>query len=233
MRRLDISDWEKVGEQRGTRPGGVYENPETGEWWYVKTPTSRRQLRNELVAGALYTKMGFTTPNLRPTREWRLAAQWIDNLPDSASPAELARRDGATDAFLPSALIANWDVVGLEYDNMLPDPDDANGVVLLDFGGSFDTRAMGGPKPYAPDEIPALEGFLDRGINPTAPRIFGDMSVREFERSKDRLRSLALSDAKQAIGQVHGDDAAAQERHDTLTSRYDRLVNISYEEVFG
>lgn len=79
------------------------------------------------------------------------------------------------DGFMADALLANWDVVGLELDNVLWDGDHP---VRLDQGGTFAFRAQGKRKPYGPVPTEVWTMMSPGG------QAFGRMAVTEGVRRR-------------------------------------------------
>lgn len=229
MEPLNFGEYTQVGPQRGSNSGGLYEHNGTGKRWYMKHPSSDRQGHNEIIAAECYREMGFDAPEYRPVDNGMVASRYRDGLPESSDPAALRNSSVVQEAFLPSALIANWDVIGLVYDNCLYDPETMSEPVFIDFGGSFDTRAMGGAKRYSATEIPALDGFTDPSINQSAYTVFKGMEQRHFEASKERVRSFTSAAMDRVVGDVPL--RGAQKRRERMVSRRDVLTTLDYGGV--
>lgn len=219
----------EVSGSRGTARGGLYERGD-GSRWYLKYPESERQGHNEVMASRFYDEMGFDAVEYQWVDNGMVASRWREGLPDSSSCEDLRRAPDAREAFMPSALIANWDVIGLVYDNALYDPLRMQHTVFLDFGGAFDTRAMGGYKSYEPDDIPALDGFLDPSINHSAHCVFSDMDRETFRSSKARVAALSGSTIDRMVGP--SDIDGADERAEAVRSRAALLEAVSYGDLF-
>lgn len=227
---LHYDRFEQVGPAQGTNDGGKYRRDD-GTEWYLKYPNSERQGHNEVMASRFYAQMGFDAIQYRWVDNGMVAARWRDGLPSKSDRGALRENPTVQEAFIPSALIANWDVIGLVYDNCLYDPATMDGPVFLDFGGAFDTRAMGGPKPFKATEVMALEGFTDPSINQSASRVFEGMTPELWSRSQARVAALAVGEMRNVVRGVELN--GADERLETLRSRRDILLDTGYEEVFG
>lgn len=226
---LQFDRFEQVGGQRGSNEGGLYERDD-GEQWYLKYPNSERQGHNEVMASAFYRAMGFDAIEYQLVDNGMVASRWRDGLPTRSNPDDLRSNATVQEAFLPSALLANWDVIGLVYDNCLYDPSAMDEPVFLDFGGAFDTRAMGGHKAFQPDSVPALDGFTDPSINQSAAGVFSGMTPSLYSRSKERIASLTVGEMKRMVDMVPL--GGADERLSALRSRADLLMDTDYDDVF-
>lgn len=225
---LEFGNFERVGPSKGSNSGGRFRD-HRGEDWYLKYPNTERQGHNEIMASRFYDVMGFDAIQYEPVDNGMVASRWRYDLPDRSDLADLRESNEVQEAFLPSALLANWDVIGLVYDNCLIDAS-LKRPVFLDFGGSFDTRAMGGNKRFSATDVPALEGFTDASINQSATRVFEAMTPTKWKASKRRVRSLTPSEIEDVVSTVplEGADARVQR----LVERRDILVETGYDDVF-
>lgn len=227
---LPYEEFTRLGETpRGTE-GGLYGGPGGGKW-YLKYPSSERQAHNEVMASRFYAEMGFDTVQYELVDNGMVASRWRPDLPESSNPSDLAASETVREAFLPSALLANWDVIGLTYDNCLYDPGEMSEPVFLDFGGSFDTRALGGHKPFEPDDVAALEGFTNPSINQSASMVFSEMGEDTFTRSQARIGDLTAGRIRDVVSTVLLDGRERRVR--VLRARRDLLLGTDYEDVFA
>jgi hypothetical protein len=95
---------------------------------------------------------------------------------------EQLRRDFAADA-----LLGNWDVTGLEHDNVIVGEDD--GVAYrIDNGGSLRRRAMGAPKPSSAFGAAVTELHSMRNPNRQTGKVFGGLTDDEVAgQVRDRI----------------------------------------------
>lgn len=215
---------------QGSNPGGLFED-DSGRKWYIKEPTTQRQGHNEVMASRFYRWMGFDAIEYDLLETGALAAPWRDGLPDRSEVADLRSSPVVQQAFLPSALLANWDVIGLVADNCLYDPETMDEPVFIDFGGTFDTRAMGKPKQYKKYDIAALEGFRTASINRSATQVFDGMTPDLYSQSIDRIARLTDDDVSEIVSGVPISDGLS--RASKILSRREVLLDTPYEEVFG
>ena len=84
--------------------------------------------------------------------------------------------------FVPQALIANWDVLGMNMDNVLIRPDGT--PTYVDVGGAGPYRAQGAPKgdAFGP-RVEELESMQSKP--PHTERFYGGMREEEMGRSFD------------------------------------------------
>lgn len=209
----------KIGEQRGSNPGGLYQDQDTGVKWYIKQPASVEQARNELLAGKLYELAGVEVPEMhlitmggKPS----LASKIIDGL-ESVTGAQLAKAAGATEAFAVDAWLANWDVVGQGFDNMLLK---AGRAIRVDTGGALRFRAQGTPKGSAfGPTVPEITSLRD-GTNRQTAAVFEKITNGQLATSVERVLRLSEADIRDLVARYGPTDAAERALlSDTLIAR--------------
>jgi hypothetical protein len=169
----------KVGEQLGTNEGGWYQDTSTKERYYLKTYRNPDQARIEFLTNAIYRKLGINAPDSQLLEKDGRIAIAAREIPGAQPTRREDQRDsqGVRNGFVADAYLANWDVVGLEYDNIVKD---ANGhMVRVDNGGSLTFRAQGETKPFSPDAIPELQSMLTPEY--PAGKVFGGISEEEMK----------------------------------------------------
>lgn len=189
------AEWTKVGEQKGSNPGGVYKDA-AGEHWYVKTPKSEEHIANERLANELYRMAGAAVPetkaialdgkNAIASRMLNEAFVPLKDAPNAAWAEKVLRNNFAADAWL-----ANHDVIGLTRDNVMVSP--AGEVYRIDQGGAMKFRAQGEPKEFGnfPNE---WETMRDPKIAKEAGPVFKGMTKAEKIDSLNRVLLISDSD---------------------------------------
>lgn len=131
----------------GSNPGGVYRGSD-GVQRYVKFYRNGPQAVGEVLANRIYLDLGFAAPDavLLPYNGKLLYASTM--IP-SLRPYGYTKPDAVEflKGFPIDVLVMNWDVTGLDNDNIAYRPDGT--VVRLDNGASFLSRAQGEPKPQS------------------------------------------------------------------------------------
>ncbi len=232
--------------QKGSMPGGLYEDDQ-GKRYYVKFYPDAAQARSEYAASRIYRLLGVDTPEIRlaemaaPGGERRLAviSAWRDDLKRIGAEEMVRHPEEMAKIFHASALVKNWDVVGLEYDNLLLGREGR--LAIIDSGGSFRFRARGGAKNFGavPDEVKA---FRDSRINPQSAKVFNEVfrsNVWLEREGAEPILKLAKADVKRVFAEAGFDAAEAKELTETLwqrrqwlIGRYD-LENLLVPEGFG
>jgi hypothetical protein len=178
---LNADAMTKVSGQLGSNPGGIYRDS-TGAEWYVKEARSSDHLSNELLAASLYREAGVEVINIRkatlggkPAVASRIGK--IETVKGDLTKAG-ALQDAARQGFATDAWLANWDAVGLDFDNLAK----LDGkLTRLDVGGALSYRAQGKTKGAlfgdVVNEVDTLRGI--GASNPSAKAVFGLMTDGE------------------------------------------------------
>ena len=169
----------------GSTGAKLYMDATTGKKWIVKRAERGGgvgQVRNEAAANAIYTALKIPVPIFKfDEANGALILEYIEGkLLREATEAERERAIKELSAtFVVDALLANWDVIGLAYDNILL-PADGSPAVRIDNGGALEYRAEGGLKKLSPRVI-ELETMRDTKANPSAAKIFGHLTNTDIE----------------------------------------------------
>lgn len=190
----EFANLTQTGPQRGSNPGGKFKDPETGVEYYIKLPASEDYARNEVLAAKLYQLAGIDAPELYLIdidgalgKGKGIASRIIDGLAEN--PSKLQSGKAAYDGFIADAWLANHDVVGASFDNLLMKGSKA---IRVDTGGAMRYRAQGGVKANWGSAVEEIDSLRHRGTNRNAASVFGDMSQADLEASAARV--LAVSD---------------------------------------
>ena len=225
---IDISQWKyHQGTQGGSNPGGIYTDTE-GNDHYVKKSKSDMHAKNEVMADKFYEKLGIKTSQLKladvgngklGTSSKMVEGSKNDFYSKAKSDPEYLKKfqeDFATDAWL-----ANWDVVGLEYDNVLTDAD--GNPIRIDPGGALLYRAMGSPKgDMFGEEVGEWESMRN-GSNP-ASNIFGSMTDEQLKASVAKLQNISEQDIADIVDSMEFDQEVSDFLKSTLSARRKNLL---------
>ncbi len=203
---LDVSKLTKVGAQKGSNPGGVYEGE--GRKFYVKQGKSKDHVRNEMTAAALYDLAGTPTLKYRPVEGGgHIATEMAKLDKDNASKLSPEERKRAANDFAVHAWLGNWDAVGLGGDNL----GTVKGVpTALDLGGAMEYRAQGAPKGKAfGTSVGELDTLRDPKVNKDAANIFGPMTPAEMRASARYVTEIDDDDIRDVVDRMGGPPALA------------------------
>jgi len=237
----DISRWKKVGAQKGSNPGGLYEAPDKQQY-YVKFYADEGQAKTEFASNAIHRMLGVEMPELN-LRDWNgklaLVSKWRTDLKAMKAADMISHPSEMAKIFHASVLTKNWDVVGLEFDNVMLAK---NGrLAMIDAGGSFKYRAQGGMKAY--EVVPAeVKTLRDAQLNRQSASVFNAIFEKDAWLERDGaegLLKLKKADVKKSFEQagfakdeINDLTETLWKRRQALIDRYD-LENKLVPQGFG
>lgn len=178
----------KTVRQLGGSTGAQLVEDRSGARFVMKTGASPEHLLTETAVDEAYQVLGYDVPKLKvleSTRPTKLAeyieGKTLRSYLRAATPAQAAKvKKEIQKGFVADALMGNWDVVGLEADNILVDK--KGKVWRIDNGGALNFRAQGAKKTAAQwgKEVQELDTMLDKRINQSAAEIFEGISEEEI-----------------------------------------------------
>lgn len=144
------------GTQMGSNEGGIHTDS-SGQKHYIKHYRNGDQAKVEALTGKIYQHMGIHT--LKPQHEMvngkhSIVTKYNGDL-KGMKPHEFEHLDhkqaGQIGKMYHAAILTkNWDVVGLEHDNIMKNKKTGD-LHAIDHGGSFHFRAQGAHKDYDPN----------------------------------------------------------------------------------
>jgi hypothetical protein len=179
----DPTSLEVVRHLGGSTGAELVRDPETGALYVRKRGSSPEHLRSECATDAAYQALGVRVPEFQLYETGTGPVKLSAYIPDTTSLTEVMRSGSKSEIravlrklqadFPADALLANWDVVGLDFDNILIDRD--KNVWRIDNGSGLLFRAQGGLKPAgALNEWPTeLWSMRDPGRNARPMRPLG------------------------------------------------------------
>lgn len=227
--------WEEmtqIGGQAGSNEGGLFQNVTTGEKFYIKFPASEDIARNEVLAGKLYRLAG--VPNVAEThlitgKDGRIgiASRIVDGLERNSGLLTTKPPASALDGFAADAWLANWDVVGLSYDNLLIK---AGQAYRIDAGGALRYRAQGGLKGsnLFGSTVLELDSLRNPSINPQASSVFKHVTEDDIIAGVRKIAAITDREIEHVVRKYGPTDRATQDdliailkaRRDDLVKRY-------------
>lgn len=179
------------GTQGGSNSGYYVKNTSTGELFYAKYTSQPgiggvTQSQAEVLSSKLYKLAGIDVPELSlvdaPNGKKAILSKFIPDL-QGVSKANPLSHEG----FGMDALLANWDVVGEGYDNIVTD---GSKIFRIDVGGTLDFRAQGAKKPFG-SVVDELSSLIDPSINPQSAKVFSSMTPSEMISSIKKVTSIS------------------------------------------
>lgn len=225
----DISTWKKVSGQLGSNPGGWYED-EDGNRFYVKYPKSGKHARSEILASAFYKRLGVPAAEI-------YAGTDADGKFVTVSPSipgaktdfdsrvyDQEYKKKIQDGFAVDAWLANWDVAGLVFDNVVSD--DTDSPVRVDPGGALIFRAQGAPKGAAfGDKVSEVDTLRDVDMNYSSGTTFGDMTDDDVAESAKKLLDISPEEIDETIDSAGFDADTAEMLKSKLRARRQDLLD--------
>ena len=200
-----MDGWKQTGPQGGSNPGGKFKD-ENGTEWYCKFPGDEDMAKSEVLAAQLYAIAGIAGQDAKLiTKDGKLgiASKWTTV--KKASPAQLASTEGVASGFGVDAWLGNWDVVGMQFDNL--QVGDNGKAVRVDAGGSLTYRAQGGKKQFGTTVL-EIDSLRDKAINPQAAAVFGNLTKADITASVAKVLAIPDSAIINAVEMYGPGDAA-------------------------
>lgn len=203
----------------GSTGAKLYRDPKTGARYVVKRGANPDHIRSEFAADEAYRALGVRVPAAKlhetpegPVKVARFVegAESLRSYLGKANPEKRAAMLKQLEAdFAVDALLGNWDVVGLDMDNVLVD---GSGIAWrIDNGGSLGFRAMGarktaeewdgwanelwtmrGKELHIPGAAEAMLGPKKTPTQPAAVEVFGGADFYAISRRAEALDVSAL-----------------------------------------
>lgn len=187
----DVAVLEDVRDLGGSTGAQLVRDPARGREYVLKRGDSAAHLREEFAADEAYRALGVNVPRGRlyetPDGPVKLS-EFIEGEPLSSlrgSALENARSRLRED-FAVDALLGNWDVVGLNSDNILVGADGR--IWRIDNGGALRYRAQGASKGDRWNDYPTeLFSLRDSLVNPQSGAVFGSLRHNQLIDQIERL----------------------------------------------
>ncbi len=217
-----MDSWIQIGGQAGSNPGGKFRDAD-GVEWYCKFPPDEGHARSEVLAAKLYEAAGLKSQDAKLVSKGGkvgIASRWVDVKKVGAEG--LKDTPGALGGFVVDAWLANWDVVGMGYDNLQVGSDGR--AVRVDAGGSLQYRAQGAAKPFG-HKVEEIKTMRGPKTNPQAAAVFGTLTAADMTASAKKVLSISddqIHDLVMAHGP--GDVAKKAELIDALIARKEDIA---------
>jgi SPP1 gp7 family putative phage head morphogenesis protein len=207
-----------------------------GVKWVVKNygggVNGAQRAKNEYLANRIYQLNNVSVPEARLAEVdgvMSVASKFIEesNL-TTLGAADLAKiKEFATfkKGFVTDAYLANWDVAGLEYDNVLLVPGSKSKIWRVDQGGALLYRAQGDLKgDLFGMQVLETASLRNSSLNPSAATAFSQITdedlIRQIATFKANVRK---SDIEKAILDAGFDAETAASLSNIMLARYDDL----------
>ena len=174
--------------------------PKVGDRFYVKTMNIPERARNEALANDFYELLGIPVPDVAVGKDGKTISSKLVDGTVAFDPANPAHVKAAQEGFVADAWLANWDVIGLEFDNI--QIDNEGRAWRIDAGGALAYRAMGSPKGgMFGEQVGELDSLRNPTINHQSAKVYGGITNAQLHDQALVLQSItptqiqALADA--------------------------------------
>lgn len=224
----NMAGWKQIGGQGGSNKGGLFQAPD-GTKYYVKSQKSEDHARNEVLAASLYRAAGLDIPEVSFAENgpggWKnLTASKIVDAKDAVAKLKNDPyfRQKVQDGFAVDAWLANWDTVGLTFDNI---KDKDGKPFRIDAGGSLKYRAQGGIKDFPADNVMELESLRNPKYAPQGAQVFGEMTPTEIRDSAKKLQGITDNQIDQLVDDAGYTGGDAVKMKNALKGRRDFILD--------
>jgi hypothetical protein len=221
--RLTAATLHKISEQLGSNEGGWYEDTETNRKYYLKFYNDPDQARTEYIANAVYKQIGIRAADSQLVdMDGRLAIA-SEEIPGASATyrEDQQKSEDVRQGFIADAYLANWDVVGLNYDNIVKDNE--GHLVRVDNGGSLTYRAQGDKKQFSANNITELHSMLNN--EHSSGQVFKGLTYPELEQQAIQLvMKLSEGDIDKIVKKSGLDLKTAKTLSKSLKGRRQNLV---------
>lgn len=217
-----IAGLKKVKDLGGSTGAELVEDAD-GNRFVLKRGANSDHLREEFAADRFYEALGVPVPKGRLYEEQDgpvKLTQFIEGKPlaDLKGKERKDAIESLQKGFAVDALLGNWDVIGLDSDNVLVGADGT--AYRIDNGGSLRYRAQGALKGKAWDGYPSeLWTMRDSKISQSAAEVFSGLN---FKAIKGQIQTLNFKKAIETIA-----DKGQREILEKRFSEMERVARIA------
>ena len=221
----------KISNLSGSTGAQLYKNS-TDTKWVVKSAKKGKggfeQVKMEALANDIYEAVGIPVPKHKlDVAAKSLILEYIDGptlkkintdeMPGEESKGESKYEKAKKDlqkGFIVDALIANWDVIGLDEDNIIV-PSNGTPAVRIDNGGTFMFKATGGKKPFG-KFVTEIYTMRNNKNAPEASKIFGSLTDTDIDQ---QIKTLIVPNRQTIL------DILPPELKPVMEARLDYLID--------
>lgn len=227
IRSYLIEELKKIGHQMGSNSGGQFQD-EQGNKFYKKHYRDGDQAKVEALTGKIYHHMGIETVHPEHSVEngkHTITTKWNDDIRPSkpSDYSKLSKKHADQIALLHhgAVLTKNWDIVGLDHDNVMRHKKTGD-FSAIDHGGAFHYRAQGGHKDYGPD-IAELKSLKEPGR--ASGHVFGEVDKQHPTAYHDTIHNVRNMDDDHIHGLFKNSGLSNwKELHKNFTERKNKLL---------
>ena len=237
---LNLNALKAVGHMTGGSGGVTILEDPLGVKYTLKCATNDTQLKEEILADALYRAMGVLVPgfavytkvplqiNAYQTSSLVRLSRFIESNPQVS---DQAKAQALAQNFVADAFMGNWDIVVDNFKNVVMDK--GGKLWRIDNGGSLRYRALGEHKRSVPGweagTVNDLDYLRDPAKNSAGARVYGQLTQEQLQTQAQRVLSKApqvmqtFEQVARAIGLENPEEVRAMlsERFHDLTRRFE------------
>ncbi len=227
LKATPVDNWKKFSSNTGSNPGGFYKNPE-GITHYVKFPQKNPDQNNaEVLADRIYQHLGIPAKDsflVMENGKMGVASPLVPNASSMSKDAHSTHSD-VIKGYMADAYLANWDVFGLGWDNIVKNVS-TGAAHRIDTGGALNFRAQGAEKPFPKDSVLELTSL--RQPDKQGAGVWKDLGAKD-ERAQakhlvDKMTNEKINEFVKAAGYEgsKADDmmVALAGRRDVIKAKY-------------
>ncbi len=184
-----LKDLKRVKKLGGSTGAELMEDA-AGNKWVLKRGGAPGHIEEEFMAEKLYRKLGVDVPSSRlytdETGSYKLS-RFIDGEPlgNLTGEARQAAYTQLSKHFATDAFMGNWDVLGMDFDNILID---ATGKPWrIDVGGSLRRRAQGALKEDWGNDTTDLFNMLNPQVNTSTANLASGLRYSQIVKQVDSI----------------------------------------------
>ncbi len=205
-------DLELVGHGGGTQGGKWYLNKNSGDKYFVKEYNGNLdRCATEFIANKIYKELGVAAVETQ-LLDGKAVTREIQNIEsfdrsdrrDTEKVLEFFNHPDVAAGFVADAWMANWDVFGLDYDNVVKTPE--GGYLRVDAGGALFYRGMGNDKPqFGNTEVSEIQTMRNPEMAREAGVVFHELvSDAEVKKQITQLQAVMTDEKIKEIVETSG-----------------------------
>lgn len=223
-----FEDLEQFTGRGGSNAGAGMRSKVDGRKFYVKAPPTDDHARNEVLGAKLYKLAGLDVPEVNFIKitgkldgdefvnKLGIRSSWIEDTRIDRQRLIDGDANGITDGFAVDAWLANWDVVGAEFDNLKLLGDK---VIRMEAGGSLRYRAMGGLKGNWGNTVHEIDSLRDKRFTQNH-LVFKNITEDQIAEGVRKVVNISDDAIRQTVEEIYGKgDSIGEDLIATLIAR--------------
>lgn len=219
--------------QKGSNQGGIFMANNGCKYYLKEISNNIDRAEQEVLASKLYQAAGVKCADVELAKynhQNVLLSSWIaGGVLSQAGKIPDVIKEKLQNGFAIDAWLANWDVVGQEFDNIIIDVN--NEPVRIDTGGSLEYRAMGKKKAFSANKVDEFSTLRNPTINPNTASVFQYISNEKLESNLRTLESIKEETIIQTVKNYITDQISGERLIIALIGRRKKLIELIKQEI--